>query len=130
LTFTAARAATIVLALAVVPALNVGVALCASNIVGSSKVSRSVSATSANTLKPSSCSGITLTTTVAGASGTSGADLLLGSSGPDTMSAAGGNDCVLGGGGNDTIACGAGTDVAIGGPGTDTFNANCETQIQ
>lgn len=132
MTFTAARAATIVLALAlaVVPALYFGVALCASNIVAGSQVSRSVGATGANTIKPSSCSGITLTTVVSGASGTSGADLLLGSSGTDTMTAAGGNDCVLGGGGNDTINCGAGTDVAIGGPGTDTFNANCETQIQ
>jgi Ca2+-binding RTX toxin-like protein len=130
LTFTAARAATIVLTLAVVPALYVGVALCASNIVAGSQVSRSVGATDANTIKPSSCSGITLTTVVAGASGTGGADLLLGSSGPDTMAAAGGDDCVLGGGGNDTINCGGGTDVAIGGPGVDTFNNNCETQIQ
>jgi Ca2+-binding RTX toxin-like protein len=130
LTLTAARAVTIVLALAVVPALSIGVALCASNLIAGSKVSRSVAATGANTIKPSSCSGITLTTVVSGATGTSGADLLLGSAGTDTMTATGGNDCVLGGGGNDTINCGAGTDVAIGGPGTDTFNANCETQIQ
>ena len=105
-------------------------AVSASNTVPGSNVTRYVTSITANTLKPSSCSGITLTTVVAGVTGTSGADLLLGTAGADTMSAAGGNDCVLGGGGNDSINCGAGTDVAIGGPGTDTFNANCETQIQ
>ena len=84
----------------------------------------------ANTLKPDSCSAITLTTVVVGNTGTAGNDLELGSAAANTMSAAGGNDCVLGGGGNDSINCGAGTDIAIGGPGTDTFNANCETQIQ
>jgi Ca2+-binding RTX toxin-like protein len=130
LSLTAARAVTIVVALAVVPALYVGVALCNSNVVAGSQVSRSVGATGANTIKPASCNGITLTTVVAGASGTNAAELLLGSNGPDTMAAAGGNDCVLGGGGNDTISCGAGTDVAIGGPGVDTFTNNCETQIQ
>jgi Ca2+-binding RTX toxin-like protein len=102
----------------------------ASNTVPGSRVTRYVTPITADTLKPASCAGITLTTVVAGVTGTAGADLLLGSAAADTMSAAGGNDCVLGGGGNDSINCGAGTDVAIGGPGTDTFNANCETQIQ
>ena len=105
-------------------------AVSASNTVPDSRATRFVTAITANTLKPSSCSGITLTTVVAGVTGTAGADLQLGSAAADTMSAAGGNDCVLGGGGNDSINCGAGTDVAIGGAGTDTFNANCETQIQ
>jgi Ca2+-binding RTX toxin-like protein len=105
-------------------------AVSASNTIPGSRVTRYVTPITADTLKPSSCSGITLTTVVTGVTGTSGADLLLGTAGADTMSAAGGNDCVLGGGGNDSINCGAGTDVAIGGPGTDTFNSNCETQIQ
>lgn len=100
------------------------------NVVPGSNVTRYQEAITANTLKPSACAGITLTTVVAGNSGTAGADLLLGSAAANTMSAGGGNDCVLGGGGNDTIACGTGTDVAIGGPGTDSFNANCETRIQ
>jgi Ca2+-binding RTX toxin-like protein len=107
-----------------------GTALGSSNTVPGTKVTRFVTAITANTLKPSSCSAITLTKVVAGVTGTAGADLLLGSAGVDTMTAAGGNDCVLGGGSNDAINCGAGTDVAIGGPGTDTFSANCETQIQ
>jgi Ca2+-binding RTX toxin-like protein len=108
----------------------VGSALSAGNSVPGTTVTRSAAAITANTLKPSSCSGIALTTVVAGVTGTSGADLLLGSAAANTMSASGGNDCVLGGGGDDSINCGTGTDVAIGGPGTDTFNANCETQIQ
>ena len=105
-------------------------AVSASNGVPGSRVTKYVTSITADTLKPSSCSGITLTTVVAGVTGTSGNDLLLGSAAANTMSASGGDDCVLGGGGNDSINCGAGTDVAIGGPGTDTFNANCETQIQ
>lgn len=105
-------------------------AFSASNTVPGTAVTQFVTTITADKLKPSSCSGITLTNVVAGVTGTSGADLLLGSAAADTMSAGGGNDCILGGGGNDSINCGAGTDVAIGGPGTDTFNANCETQFQ
>ena len=117
----------------VVCAVSVGLtttALGASNTVPDTTVTRFVTTITADKLKPSSCSGITLTTVVAGVTGTAGNDLLLGSAAANTMSAAGGNDCVLGGGGNDSINCGTGTDVAIGGPGTDTFNVNCETQIQ
>lgn len=107
-----------------------GPALSAGNTVPGTTVTRFVTTITADKLKPASCSGITLTTVVAGVTGTAGADLLLGSAGVDTMSALGGNDCILGGGSNDAINCGAGTDVAIGGPGTDTFSLNCETQIQ
>jgi len=107
-----------------------GTALSAGNSVPGSVVTRYVTPITANTLKPASCAAITITTVVAGNTGTTGNDLLLGSAAADTMSAGNGNDCVLGGGGNDSINCGNGTDVAIGGPGTDTFNANCETQIQ
>ena len=102
----------------------------ATNTLPASKAGRSQTSIGADTLKPSSCSAITLTNLVTGISGTASADLLLATAAADTITAAGGNDCILGGGGNDTINCGAGIDVAIGGPGTDTFNANCETQIQ
>jgi Ca2+-binding RTX toxin-like protein len=110
--------------------LPVSADLCAANTIPGSQSGKYVTAITADTLKPSSCSAITLTTLVIGNTGTSGNDLELGSAAADTMSSGGGNDCVLGGGGNDSINCGTGTDVAIGGPGTDTFNANCETQIQ
>jgi Ca2+-binding RTX toxin-like protein len=109
--------------------LSVGAALTDANSVTASAAGRNVTTINANVLKPSTCSALTLTTTVAGVTGTAGNDLLLGGSGADNMNAAGGNDCVVGGGGNDTINGGAGTDVCIGGAGTDTFS-NCETQIQ
>jgi Ca2+-binding RTX toxin-like protein len=102
----------------------------AGNTVPGSNAARYATAITANTLKPLDCAGITLTTVVAGNTGTSGANLLLGSAAANSMSAGGGNDCVLGGGGNDSINCGSGTDIAIGGPGTDTFSSNCETRIQ
>lgn len=107
-----------------------GTATSAGNTVPGSNASRFVTTIGPNNLKPAACAGITLTTLVIGVTGTSGADLLLGTALANSMSGLGGNDCILGGGGNDSINCGAGTDVAIGGPGTDTFSANCETQIQ
>jgi Ca2+-binding RTX toxin-like protein len=109
--------------------LTVPSALGAVNTVPGTNVTRYQTPITANTLKPSSCSAITLTAVKVGA-GTNSAELNLGTAAGDAMSSGGGDDCVLGGGGNDSINCGAGTDVAIGGPGTDTFNANCETQIQ
>ncbi len=121
--------------LALIAALALGLlpetaALGAANAIPGSRSGKYVTPITADTLKPSSCSAITLTTIVVGNTGTAGNDLELGSAAADTRSAGGGNDCVLGGGGIDNINCGTGTDVAIGGPGTDVFNANCETQIQ
>jgi Ca2+-binding RTX toxin-like protein len=110
--------------------LPVSSAPAAGNSVSSPRLGRAQSAIGPNTLKPSSCSALTLTTLVTGVTGTANNDLQLGGSAGQSMSAAGGNDCIHGGGGNDSINCGSGTDVAIGGPGTDTFSLNCETQIQ
>jgi hypothetical protein len=110
-------------------ALGLAAAYGSTSTVSSSNASRYSATIGANTLKPSSCSALTLSTTVRGVTGTSGNDLVLATASADVISAGGGNDCVLGGGGNDTIDGGSGTDVCIGGPGTDTF-LNCETQIQ
>ena len=118
------------IATVIVGLLPASAGMCAGNTVPLSRSTRYVAGITADTLKPSSCSAITLTTLVTGNTGTAGNDLELGSAAADTISANGGNDCVVAGGGNDSINCGTGTDVAIGGPGTDTFNANCETQIQ
>ena len=111
---------------------TLGAVLTAANTVPASRIGSSAQAITANALKPSTCSGITLSSIVTGSgtfSGTSAANLVLGSAGVDSISAAGGDDCVLGGGGNDALNGGAGTNVCIGGPGTDTFT-NCATQIQ
>ncbi|MDW8008568.1 MAG: hypothetical protein RMK67_03255 [Chloroflexota bacterium] len=54
-------------------------------------------------------------------------ELVLGTSGNNSISAGGGNDCVLGGGGNDSLSGGNVNDVLIGGPGTDTVNGGAGT---
>jgi Ca2+-binding RTX toxin-like protein len=84
-----------------------------------------------NDLRPPQCSGITLTNLVVGSGpldGTNQNDLILGSSGPDTIRGRQGNDCILGGGGDDDLRGDQGaSDVCIGGPGTDTADNSCET---
>jgi Ca2+-binding RTX toxin-like protein len=75
-------------------------------------------------LKPSACSGITLTNLVSGSgliTGTSANDLILGSSGDDTINGGDGDDCIVGGGGTDT--CNGEAD-------NDAFDPSCETQNQ
>lgn len=90
-------------------------------------------AITANTLKPSGCSSVTVTALFTGAgtfSSNNAAELVIGSAGVDTINARNGNDCVVSGGGNDAIDCGGGTDVGLGGPGTDTnTGASCETFV-
>jgi len=125
----ALRVAAAVAALFLLGTFSAGSALSAGNAVPGSRLTRFVTAITANTLKPASCAGITLTSLIVGVNGNNNANLLLGGPGADVMSAQGGSDCVLGGGGNDNINCGAAVDVAIGGLGTDVFNVNCETQI-
>jgi len=104
-------------------------ALANTNAVPTSRAARYVVAITANTLKPSSCSTITLATKISGVTGTTGNDLLTATASAETIAGLAGNDCILGGGGNDAIDGGTGTDICIGGPGTDTFT-NCETAIQ
>jgi Ca2+-binding RTX toxin-like protein len=109
-----------------------GVALTGTNVVPATHAGLSTRATGSNDVKPSSCSGITVTATVSSAgaiTGTVANELILGSGGVDTISGLLGNDCIVGGAGNDVIDGGLGTDVCLGGPGTDTF-VSCETQVQ
>jgi Ca2+-binding RTX toxin-like protein len=97
-------------------------------------------------LEPQACksAGLNPTSIVEGTTGTTGDDLILGTSAGETIRGDSavfgpyGNDCILGGGGNDTIHgdsfffiwdIGNGTDVCIGGPGSDSFGG-CETTIQ
>jgi Ca2+-binding RTX toxin-like protein len=106
--------------------------LTGSNTVPASKAGKSASSVGSNDVKPSDCSGITVSVTTTGSgvfSGTTADELILGGAAADTISGLTGNDCIVGGGGNDTIDGGLGTDVCIGGPGTDTF-VSCETQVQ
>ena len=92
-------------------------------------------AITANTLKPTSCSGITLTAIISCPStgglcnGTPASELIIGSPNLDSIDGKGGSDCILGGGGDDDIAGSQANDVCIGGPGNDVFK-KCETGIQ
>jgi len=123
----------VVVALAAMLLAFAGAAFTSGSSIPAAKLGRTVTATGANDVKPSQCSGLALTVVV-NAAGTYTAPngvngLLLGSSGIDGITGRNGSECIVGGGGADVINGGNGTDVCIGGPGTDTFS-NCETQIQ
>jgi Ca2+-binding RTX toxin-like protein len=111
-------------------AFVLAVAFAAANTVPATNLGRIQQPIGANDLKPAACAGITLDTVVAGTTGGSGNDLVLGTAAAETLKGNGGDDCIVGGGGNDSLNGSAGTDVCIGGPGTDSFNPACETQVQ
>ena len=86
----------------------------------------------ADDIKPAACASISLTNIVRGygvLTGTTGNDLIIGSSTADVIDGLGGNDCVLGGGGDDSLNGNEGNDICLGGVGTDIFT-DCETEIQ
>lgn len=103
----------------------------ASNTVAAGSVGTDTKTVTAAQLALSDCSALALTAVVTGSGvfgGGSANELLLGSSGVDTISGNGGDDCLVGGGGIDTLTGGTGTDVCIGGPDLDVLS--CETNIQ
>ncbi|MDP1548272.1 MAG: hypothetical protein Q8L87_19840 [Anaerolineales bacterium] len=107
-------------------------AVAATNTIPSTRIAAQSVSFNINHLKPSACSGISVTTLITGTgtiTGTAGNDLILASASADTIDGLGGDDCILGGGGDDTINGGSGSDVCIGGGGTDLFT-DCETEIQ
>jgi Ca2+-binding RTX toxin-like protein len=123
------------LALIALIVISIGSAFAANIVVPATRLTDQRSSTTANTLKPIACSGITLTAIVycpAGGGicdGTNASELIIGSSNIDTITGKGGSDCIVGGGGDDDITGSQAKDVCLGGPGTDTFK-KCETSIQ
>jgi len=103
-------------------------ALTASNTVSESGVDDETHSITANQLKPSACSGLSLGTIISDGNGSTGNDLVLGTAGANTLNGNDGDDCLVAGDGDDTLDGGSGTDICIGGAGTDNFS-NCETQI-
>lgn len=92
-------------------------------------ISYSHSVPTANDLKPAACTMYisNIITSSGTINGTSGNDLIFGSSGNDTINGLGGNDCIFGLAGDDTIDGGDGTaDICVEGTGTNT-STNCET---
>lgn len=126
--------ASIVLILLIV--MSVSSALAANIIVPTTHLTNQTIAITANSLKPTACSAITLTAilycpTGGGlCSGTDASELVIGSNAADDIQSGKGSDCVVGGGGSDTIKAEQDIDVCIGGPGLDTFHQSCETEIQ
>lgn len=104
--------------------------LLASNSMPATTLGQADAAVTADTLKPSACSSISVTNVMTGSaaiSGTTGNDLILGSAGADDITGSSGDDCIVGGAGADTIDGGDGTDVCIGHAGV-TFAA-CEVTV-
>jgi hypothetical protein len=125
-----------VLGLIVLIIVCVVTAVAAANSVASSRLSDQSLPIDINSLKPSECASINLTSIVIGSgtiNGTNANELILGSPLADTITGKAGSDCILGGGGNDNIdgggggGAGSGYDICIGGPGSDIFS-KCEEE--
>jgi Ca2+-binding RTX toxin-like protein len=113
--------------------LSGAVAFTAGNAVQGSKIGETLISQSVNDIKPSQCSGITLTGLVTGTlivNGTDANELILGSVAIDTINGGGGDDCIIGGALGDTLVGGLGNDVCIGGGGTDVLDVSCEVALQ
>lgn len=118
----------ILLSLPIMIFLSAIYALTAANTVPESGIDYETQSVTADQLKPSECSSLSLANIITDGSGTTDNDLVLGTSGADSINGSDGNDCLVAGSGDDTLDGGAGTDICIGGDGTDSFS-NCETQI-
>jgi Ca2+-binding RTX toxin-like protein len=106
----------------------VGTAYTAGMVVPSSSAGQVQAAIDAQALAPDACSSLSLTAIVTDGSGGPADELILGTSGADTIDGGGGSDCIVGGGGDDAID-GHGGSVCVGGPGTDAFTA-CGSSYQ
>jgi len=128
----------VILGLAVIIVISVFSALAATNTIPDTWADQESRSVSADLIKPSECSGITLTNIVdigAGETGTSANDLILGTDKADAEIRGGaGDDCILGGKGDERQKTGPGVfgpgifgedgnDVIIGGPGN---NDHCD----
>lgn len=127
--------------------LSLNGAFSAANYVPETGLGMDTRNITAEDLKPPECDGIHLDNIVVGSqNGTTGNDLMLGTSGDDTLKGKGGDDCILGGDGFDTLKGNNGDDVIVsnstlviidGGNGNDTcyapssllnwFLVDCET---
>ncbi|MCJ7565938.1 MAG: hypothetical protein MUO58_00150 [Anaerolineales bacterium] len=131
-------------------AVNAASAFAAANSVPATRLDDDTLPITANDLKPSECAGINLTNIVVitgNGSGTNANDLILGSTGGDTLRGSDGDDCIVGGGGddsldgqkdndillgqdgNDSLRGSQDTDICDGGAGTDSGHSSCETEI-
>lgn len=109
-------------------------ALSAANVVPASGLSDTLQAVPISELAPPECASISNSLeilidcrdqTPGSCSGSGNRnELILGTTGAETISGANGDDCIVGGGGDDYLDGENGNDVLIGGSGTDTLNGN------
>ncbi len=120
----------LLLALALMAVLLIGAtyALTAANTVPPTRAGVTVDPLSpdgvkANKLKPPECASLSLQRVVIIGVHTPNNqnELILGTSGNNSINALGGHDCVLAGGGNDIVRGWSGNDVLLGGPGNDSL---------
>ncbi len=128
-----------VLGLLALVVATVASAVAATNNVPQSRAGQASRGITANDLKPRECAGVNVTNIDTGSgtiTGTNQNDLILGTSGTDTVSGepltgliVASSDCIAGGGGNDTLhgdSTGSlligGDDVILGGPGDDSID--------
>lgn len=109
--------------------LSVVYAFAAANSVPSSRMDDDSFSITANDLKPSDCSSLNLTNIATSGGETAGNDLLLGTSGADTLTGDDGDDCIVGGGGDDTLRGQKGNDIILGQAGDDSLRGNQDTDI-
>ena len=118
-----------IFALALLALINIGIGQTASNPTPLTHASDTAEAVTPDTLKPSQCAGLALTSLVYGSgtiTGTAADELILGSAAADTITADGGGDCVLSGGDVDVVFGGA---VLLGGPGDDHLGGEAGDDI-
>jgi Ca2+-binding RTX toxin-like protein len=104
--------------------LGIFSAISAANTVPQTRKTDQTAVIDANALKPTECAALNLTILVVIARGDSpgnAGELIIGTSGADTIDGKAGTDCILGGGGDDVLTGSAGADVILGGPGNDTL---------
>jgi Ca2+-binding RTX toxin-like protein len=112
--------------------IGISTAIAATNTVPSTRLDNQIKTITANDVKPFFCASLNLQNIIVGSgiiTGTSGNDLILGSTNNDTINGQDGTDCILGGGGGDTISGENGSDVCDGGGNAGDIFATCETII-
>lgn len=108
--------------------ISVITVLAATNTVPETRLMDQSSAIPASVLAPSECASIRYNLTAivvctgGYCTGSNANELMLGTTGNDSIDGKNGDDCIVGGGGDDTLNGSNGNDVLVGGPGNDTLD--------
>lgn len=116
---------TVIILITLVAVIGIA-AFAATNTLPPTHLGESITAITANSLKPAACASINLTTIVycpaqGKCSGTGASNLILGTTGNDNIQGKNGSDCIIPGGGDDIVQGNKGRDVCIEGPGDDSY---------